>query len=109
MGRRVDFEAPAGNRLPTFDAPAIFVFRQSNQGHFNSGQIAGSTPRFGLGHLLLLHRVHPRQAPNALLIQFNRIPPAGSFGIACLQFGLPIKQQLFQADDLSRGKCFGQD
>jgi hypothetical protein len=106
---RVNFETPDGNRFPAFGTPSIFPFRQAIEGDFNSRQIIVSASRLGLGHFLLLHRVHPRQATDALLIQLDRASPAGTFLIAGLQFELPIKQQFFQADDLRIGKRLIQD
>lgn len=104
MGGRVYFEAPIGNGFAAFGAPAIFVFGDPVQGHFYSRPIAGSAPRFGLGHFLLLHRVHPRQAANALLVELDRPPPAGTLLVARLQFGLLFAQLVRKMVNLLAGQ-----
>ena len=108
MGGWVDCEAPVGDRLPAFRAPTIFAFTHALQGDLDPRQIARPPPRFGLGHFLLLHRVHARQAPDALLIELDRIAPAGTLLVQRLQFGLAVEQPLLQIFELRRGKLFSQ-
>jgi hypothetical protein len=65
------------NHLATPDTPAILVFVQPAQCLLDALQLARAGAFIGLRHGLTLHRIHARQPPDRLLVEFYRIAVLG--------------------------------
>ena len=84
-GHRIDIEPLLGDQLTTGQAPAKFTLFDPFERGIDPGDIRLAPPRFGIGHRLLLHRVHARQSTDALLIELNRFAPLGRAFILAAQ------------------------
>ena len=74
-GHRIDIEPLFGDLLTTGQAPAKFALFDPFERRVDPGNVGLAPPRFGIGHGLLLHRIHARQPPDALLVELNRLAP----------------------------------
>jgi hypothetical protein len=73
MRRRIGFEPTIRNFLSTTDATAVFTVVDPAQRLVNTRNPHLAPPFGGKRHLLALKRIHPRQAPDALLVERDRI------------------------------------
>lgn len=78
FGHWVDFKAAVGDFRVTLDAISVIPVLYPPLGHFDSQKIALALAFLCLGHGLLLHGIHARQAADGLLVQHHRGP--GLFG-----------------------------
>ena len=89
---RIDIEPLLGDQLPTGEAPAEFALFDPFERGIDPGNVGLASARFGIGHRLLLHRVHARKAPDALLIELNRFAPLGRTFILAAQLRAQCQQ-----------------
>lgn len=100
----VEGQAFEGDGLAALGAIAIFVAFQSGQGRLKQA-FALQPPRAGrLGHRLLLHRIHPRQTANALLIKFEGFVIAGCARFDRMDLGNLSKDGAAQGGEVGRGE-----
>ncbi len=80
------FKSFAGNIIAAFGAVAKFAVMNALQRCFGLGYFGFAPTRGGIGHGLLLHRIHARQTPYGGLIKRYCIAAGRCGSIEALQF-----------------------